>query len=75
MRSKLEIEHRRDILQLEAKRISSQIEELDKKIQEIPKGLFQVYLRKPLIKEKDGLHVSLGIINSRWTEMMWMLGE
>lgn len=75
MKSKLEIENRRDALQLEAQRISSQIDEVDKKINEIPKGLYREYLRKPLIKEKEVLQVWLGIINSRWAEMMWMLNE
>jgi vacuolar-type H+-ATPase subunit E/Vma4 len=75
MKSELEIQQRRDALKLECQKISSQIDEVDEKLKQIPEGLNYEHLRRPLIKEKEGLHVSLGLMNSRWAETLWMLDE
>jgi hypothetical protein len=71
--NELKIQQRRDALQLEAQRISLQIYELEKRLNKIPEGLNNEYLRKPLIREKEGLHTLLGITNSKWSECLWIL--
>lgn len=75
MKSELEIQKKMDILILESQRISLQIHDLDSKIKNIPKGLVYECIRKPLIKQKEGLHVSLGLTNSRWGELQWVLNK
>ena len=75
MKSELEIRKRRDTLKLEAQKISSQLNEVDAKLKEIPEAIRSEHLRIPLIKEKEGLHISLGLMNSRWVETLWMLDE
>lgn len=75
MKSELEIQQRRDALKLEAQKISSQIDEVESKLKQIPDGMNHEYLRRPLIKEKEGLRVSLGLMNSRWAETLWILDE
>lgn len=73
MKTEFEIKKRIDVLKIEAQRISMQIEELNRKIEESQKSINQTYLRIPFIKEKDSLHISLAIINSRWAELLWIL--
>jgi uncharacterized coiled-coil DUF342 family protein len=75
MKSELEIQQRRDALRLEAQKISSQIDEVNVKLKQIPEGMNHEHLRRPIIKEIEGLRVLLGFMNSRWAEMLWVLDE
>ena len=75
MKSELEIQQRRDNLRLEAQKISSQIDEVNVKLKQIPEGMNHEHLRRPIIKEIEGLRVLLGFMNSRWAEMLWVLDE
>lgn len=75
MKSEKQIQKRRDALKLEAQKISSKIDKVDLKLKNIPEGLNHEHLRKALIKEKESLHISLGLINSRWAELLWVLNK
>jgi uncharacterized coiled-coil DUF342 family protein len=75
MKSELEIQQRRDTLRLEVQKISSQIDEVNVKLKQIPEGMNHEHLRRPIIKEIEGLRVLLGFMNSRWAEMLWVLDE
>lgn len=33
------------------------------------------WIEASLLKEKESLHISLGIANSQWAELMWVLDE
>jgi uncharacterized coiled-coil DUF342 family protein len=75
MKSELEIQQRRDALRLEAQNISSQIDEVNVRLKQIPEGMNHEHLRRPMIKEIEGLRVLLALMNNNWAEMLWVLGE
>jgi len=71
MKTKEEIEKRRDMFKSLAQETSSKINDLDVKI----KGCKSNWIATSLLKEKESLHVLLGIANSQWVELMWVLDE
>ena len=70
MKSKEEIKKRRDMFKALAQETSSKIYDLDIKIKNDNQKFQPTFL-----KEKESLHTLLGIANSQWAELMWMLDE
>ena len=71
MKTKEEIEKRRDMFKALAQETSSKINDLEVKI----KKCESTWIEASLLKEKESLHILLGIANSQWAELMWVLDE
>lgn len=71
MKSKHEIEKRRDMFKMLAQETASKIDDLDMKIKRCQTKNDAHYL----VKEKESLHILIGIANSQWAELMWVLDE
>lgn len=71
MRSKEEIEKRRDMFEVLAQETQSKIDDFDIKIKKSQSSYEATYLKK----QKESLNILLAITNSQWVELMWVLEE
>lgn len=71
MKSKEEIEKRRDMFEVLAQETQSKIDELEIEIEESQSN----FKTASLIRQKEKWLNLLTVTNSQWAELMWVLGE